>query len=298
MILIAGASGRLGGLVARQLLADSKPVRVMSRTPSSLAELQKLGAEIVVGDQRNPQSLATACQGVDTVFTATHAFTGKGDNGPHAVDDLGNRNLIDAARAAGVGHYVFTSVMGARSDSPVDMFRYKYTTEQYLRASGLSYTILRPAAFMETWAHVLGDPIVKNGRAMVFGRGKNPINFVSADNVAKLAVLALGDPRVRGKVIEIGGPENVTEMRFVQLIQQTTGRTGKIQHIPLPMMRMIGVVTRPINPAFSRQNLAGIIMDTEDMTFDPTETLNLFPMRLIHLEEVIRNQFAGASTQR
>jgi hypothetical protein len=64
------------------------------------------------------------------------------------------------------------------------------------------------------------------------------------------------------------------------------------------MMRMMGVVTRPINPAFSRQNVAGIIMDTEDMTFDPTETLNLFPMRLIHLEEVIRNQFAGASTQR
>ena len=172
MILIAGASGRLGGLVARQLLADNKPVRAMSRTPSSLAELQKLGAEIVVGDQRNPQSLATACQGVDTVFTATHAFTGKGDNGPHAVDDLGNRNLIDAARAAGVDHYMFTSVMGARSDSPVDMFRYKYTTEQYLRASGLSYTILRPAAFMETWVHVLGGPIVKNGRAMVFGRGE------------------------------------------------------------------------------------------------------------------------------
>jgi NADH dehydrogenase len=291
MILIAGASGRLGGLVARQLLADNKPVRAMSRTPSSLAELQKLGAEIVVGDQRNPQSLATACQGVDTVFTATHAFTGKGDNGPHAVDDLGNRNLIDAARAAGVDHYMFTSVMGARSDSPVDMFRYKYTTEQYLRASGLSYTILRPAAFMETWVHVLGDPIVKNGRAMVFGRGKNPINFVSAKDVARLAVLALGDPRARGQVIEIGGPENVTEIRFVQLIQQVTGHTGKIQHIPLPMIRLMGIVTQPINPAFSRQSLAGILMDTEDMTFDPTETLKLFPMQLTHLEEVLHKQF-------
>lgn len=298
MILIAGASGRLGGLVARQLLADSKPVRAMSRTPSSLAELQKLGAEIVVGDQRNPQSLATACQGVDAVFTATHAFTGKGDNGPHAVDDVGNRNLIDAARAAGVGHYVFTSVIGARPDSPVDMFRYKYTTEQYLQASGLSYTILRPTAFMETWVHVLGDPIVKNGRAMVFGRGTNPINFVSVDNVVKLAIQALSDPHARGKVIEIGGPENVTEMRFVQLIQQTTRRTGKIQHIPLPMMRLMGVVTQPINPAFSRQNQAGILMDTEDMTFDPTETLKLFPMQLTHLEEVLHNQFERVLARR
>lgn len=291
MILIVGASGRLGGLVARHLLADGKPVRAMSRKPDTLMELQRFGAEVVRGDQRDPQSLAAACQGVDSIFTATHAFTGKGDNGPRAVDDAGNRNLIDAARTAGVDHFMFTSVMGARSDSPVDMFRYKYATEQYLRASRLSYTILRPAAFMETWAHVLGDPIAKNGRAMVFGRGTNPINFVSTDDVARLAILALGDPRARGKVIEIGGPENITEIRFVQLIQQATGRTGKIQRIPLPMMRLMGVVTQPINPAFSRQSLAGVLMDTEDMTFDPTETLKLFPMRLTHLEEVLHHQF-------
>lgn len=292
MILIVGASGRLGGLVARQLLADGKPVRAMSRTPSSLTDLQKLGAETIAGDQRDPHSLAAACQGIDTVFTATHAFNGSGSSGPRAVDDLGNRHLIDAARAAGVRHYVFTSILGARADHPVSMYRYKYATEQRLRGSGLSYTILRPAPFMETWAQIMGESIVKRGKAMVFGSGENPINFVSAEDVAQFAVMAIADPRAHGHVIEIGGPENVTQMRFVKLIEQAAGRSATIQHIPLPMMRALRVVTRPINPVFSRQILSGIIMDTQDMTFDPAEALKLFPMRLRRLEDVTRDQFA------
>ena len=293
MILIAGASGRLGGLVAHQLLADGVAVRAMSRTSASLAELKSLGAECVAGDVRDPASLAAACQGIDTIFVATHAFNSTASNTSRAVDDAGNRSLIDAARKAGARHLVFMSLMGADPHSPVDMFRYKYATEQYLRASGLSYAILRPAAYMETWTHALGDPIVKTGRAMVFGRGANPINFVSAEDVARFAVFALTDARARNTVIEIGGPENVTETQFVQMIQRATGKPGKIQHIPLPMMRLLGVVARPFNPAFARQCAAGALMDTTDMTFDPAEALTLLPMRLKRLDEVIRSEFAS-----
>lgn len=287
MILIVGASGRLGGLVTRQLLAEGNPVRAMSRTPARLAEAQRLGAEVVQGDQRDPQSLAAACQGIDRVLAATHAFNSSGGNTSRAVDDLGNRSLIDAARAAGVRHFVFTSILGVHAKSPVDLFRYKYVSEEYLRASGLNYTILRPTAYMETWAHVLGNPVVKSGRAMVFGRGNNPINFVSVEDVAQFAVFALTDPRAQNRVIEIGGPENITETRFVEMIQQVTGRPGKIQHIPLPMMRLLGVVAQPFNSAFSRQSRAGVLMDTADMTFDPAEALALLPARLKRLEEIL-----------
>jgi uncharacterized protein YbjT (DUF2867 family) len=291
MILIVGASGRLGGLVARQLLAQDTPVRAMSRTPDKLAGLKSLGAEVVAGDQRDPRSLAAACRGADAVFTATHAFNGSGANGPRAVDDSGSRNLIAAAQAAGVHHVVFTSIHGARPDHPVNMYRYKYATEQYLRASGLNYTILRPAPFMETWAEILGESIVKRGKAMVFGSGNNPINFVSASDVTRFAVLALDDPRAGNRIIEVGGPENVTQLQFVRLIEQVAGRTASIRHIPLPMMRVMRIITRPINPVFSRQILAGIIMDTEDMTLDPAEALKLLPMSLTRLEDVLAREF-------
>lgn len=295
MILVVGASGRLGGLVARQLLIEGKQVRAMSRTPSSLTDLQALGADVVAGDQRDPTSLAAACKGIEAVFTATHAFNGSGGNSPLAVDDRGNRNMIDAARAAGARHFVFTSILGARADHPVNMYRYKYATEQYLRSAGLSHTILRPAPFMETWAQILGVSIVKHGKAMVFGRGANPINFVSVQDVAKCAVIALDDPSKQGHILEIGGPENITQLQFVRMIEQASGRTASTKRIPLPMMRIMRMVTRPINPMFSRQIQAGIIMATEDMTFDSRETLKLVPMQLTHLEEVLRNQFASAT---
>ncbi|HEU5440291.1 MAG TPA: SDR family oxidoreductase [Ktedonobacterales bacterium] len=294
MILIVGARGRLGSTVARRLLAEGKPVRAMSRTPRQLDELRALGAEVVAGDLRDSASLAAACQGVDAVLAAAHAFDGKGTNVPTTVDDAGNRALIDAARAAGVRHFVLTSILTTREDHPVDLFRIKAVAERHLRASGLSFTILRPTAFMELWWTVIGAPVLRGKKALIFGRGANPINFVSVENVADLAVTALTDPAAANSVIEIGGPENLTLVEVARLVERAMGRTTGEQHIPLGMMRVMRVLSRPFNPAFSRQVAAGIFMDTHDMTFDPSATLARFPMRLIRMEEVVR-RYAGAT---
>ena len=191
MILIVGASGRLGSVVARLLLAQGKAVRAMTRTPLNLAHLQEIGAEVVSGDLRNPASLLSACQGVDQVLAAAHALVGQGDNNPHTVDDAGNRHLIDAARTAGVKHFIFVSVQGASPTSPLEFFRIKYRTEAYLRTSSLSYSILRPCAFMDLWAQLIGQPIIEQGKTTIFGRGNNPINFVAVEDVARFVSIAL-----------------------------------------------------------------------------------------------------------
>ena len=179
MILIVGASGRLGSAVAQRLLAEGKQVRLMTRTPSNLVDLKRQGAEVVSGDLRNPESLKNACQGVEQVLAAAHALVGKGDNNPQTVDDAGNRQLIDAARAAGVKHFVFLSILGASPDAPVEFFRIKNHTEEYLRTSGLNFTIIRASAFMDLWAQLIGQSIVEQGKTTIFGRGNNPINFVA-----------------------------------------------------------------------------------------------------------------------
>src|SRR5579863_2139308 len=183
MILIVGASGRLGGTVAQCLLAQGKAIRAMTRTPSTLAHLQQQGAEVVNGDLRDPASLLRACQGAEQVLAAVHALVGKGDNNPQTVDEAGNRCLIDAARAAGVKHFIFVSVQGASANSPLEFFRIKYRTEEYLRASGLNFTILRCSAFMDLWAQLIGQPILEQGKTVIFGRGNNPINFVAVQDV-------------------------------------------------------------------------------------------------------------------
>jgi uncharacterized protein YbjT (DUF2867 family) len=292
MYLLIGATSKLGTRVARQLLAAGKPVRAMTRTPDKAADLKKLGAEIVQGDLRDPGSLARACAGVEKILAASHAFPGEGDNNPQTVDDAGNRALIDAAKRAGVKHFVFTSALGVSADHPIDFFRIKFASEEYLRASGMSFTILRPGAFMEFWAALVGEPIVKTGKTTIFGRGDNPINFVSADDVARYALIALDDPRARNQVIEIGGPENLTMNQVAALFEKIAGRAAQKSHVPLPMMRVMSFVSRPFNPALSRQVAAGINMDTADWTFDPRATQKKFAVPLTTLEEYARTRYA------
>lgn len=291
MITIIGASGRLGSTVARQLLAEGKPVRAISRTPETLESLRALGAEVMAGDLRDPDSCARACEGADCVLAAAHAFNSVGKNVPHAVDGAGNRHLIDAARKAGVSHFVLTSIHDARPDHPVDVFRFKHHAEQRLRASGLHYTIVRPTAFMELWATIIGEPIMRRGQALIFGRGANPINFVAVGDVARFIMLALEDTRAGDQVIEVGGPENPSLVQVAETIERVTGHSAKKRHIPLPLMRIMRPLMHSFNPAFSRQIAAGIYMDTHDMTLDPTATLARYPIRLTSMEDVIRRLY-------
>ncbi|HJT58748.1 MAG TPA: SDR family oxidoreductase [Ktedonobacteraceae bacterium] len=288
MILIVGASGRLGSMVAEMLLAQGKAVRAMTRTPLNLPHLKQQGAEVVSGDLRNSASLLSACQGVEQVVAAAHALVGKGDNNPQTVDDAGNRQLIDAAKAAGVKHFFFVSVRGASPDSPLEFFRIKYRTEEYLRGSGLSFTILRPSAFMDLWAELIGQPLVEQGKTTIFGRGTNPINFVAVKDVARFVGIALEDARARNRVVEVGGPENLTLNQVAEICERASGRQAKTRHIPLSMMRVMAILMQLINPALSRQIRAGIYMDTADLRYDMSETASEFGIQLTPLEEFAR----------
>jgi len=289
MILIVGASGRLGSIVAQRLLAQGKAVRAMTRTPLTLAHLKQQGAEVVSGDLRNPASLLSACRGVEQVLAAAHALVGKGNNNPQTVDDAGNRQLIDAAKAAGVKHFIFVSVLGASPDSPLEFFRIKYQAEEYLRASGLNFTILRPSAFMDLWVQLIGRPILEQGKTTIFGRGNNPVNFVAVEDVARFACIALEDTRACNLVIEVGGPENLTLNQVAEIFERAGGRQAKKRHIPLPVMRVMSILMQPVNPALSRQISSGIYMDTAKLCYDMTETACAFGIQLTPLEEVARH---------
>lgn len=286
MILIVGASGRLGSVVVKHLLAQGKSIRVMTRNPLSLAHLKQQGAEIVNGDLRDRASLVSACQGVDQVLAAAHALAGKGDNNPRTVDDMGNRHLIDAAKAAGVKHFIFVSVQGASPASPLEFFRIKYRTEEYLRASGLNFTILRPGAYMELWDQMIGQPIREQGKTTIFGRGTNPINFVSVQDVARFVSIALDDLRARNAVLEVGGPENLTMNQVAEIFERASGRQAKKRHIPLPVMRVMSILMQLINPTMGRLIRNGIYMDTANLRYDMADTACVFGIELTSLEEI------------
>ncbi len=267
MILVAGGTGLLGSEIVRRLLAASAPVRVMTRVPERADPLRALGADVVVADLREPRTLGAAVSGARLVIAAAHGFAGTDAAGTDAVDRDGNDALIAAAAAAGTSHVVLLSVHGAAADSPMALFRAKHHAEQTLRGSGLSWTIVRPTSFMETWLGLVGDPLVEHGRTQIFGRGRNPINFVSVQDVAALAVAAAlaGDA---GEVIDAAGPENVTFDDFAATALQASGRTGaaKIRHVPRAMLRTMTTVLGPVRPVIAGQIRAALAMDTLDMT--------------------------------
>jgi uncharacterized protein YbjT (DUF2867 family) len=171
----------------------------------------------------------------------------------------------------------------------------KYQAEQELRASGLAWTIVRPTASMETWSSVIGAPLIETGRTRLFGRGDNPINFVAADDVAQFVALAASDPALRGELVEVGGPENLSLRQFAQVFETVTGQTGAKSHVPLLLMRLLAVLLRPVQPTIARQIQAGVVMDTRDMSFDPAETARRYPaIPLTPLAEVVRRTYAPA----
>jgi uncharacterized protein YbjT (DUF2867 family) len=294
MILIAGGTGRLGHELVARLAEQGRSVRVLTRDPARAESLQHDLVEVVPGDVRDPVAMERATVGVNTVVSAVHGFVGTGDDSPSTVDHEGNRNLIAAARANGVGHFILMSVCGAASDHPMELHRMKYLAEVELKRSGLAWTIIRPTAYMETWLELIGDPLIKTGKTRLFGRGTNPINFVSVHDVAAVVERAVLDPSLRGVELDLGGPENLTMRQVAETVQKVSGRTGTISAVPLPMMRLMAVLMRPVNKTVARQIRAGVVMDTQDMSFTQPESVpEAAPIPSTYLADVIRSDYSG-----
>jgi NADH dehydrogenase len=293
-VLVAGGTGRLGQLVVARLVCRGRSVRVLTRGTARTRAMVKAfpdQVEVVTGDVRDRASLQPALVGISAVVSAIHGFAGAGLS-PATVDWAGNHNLLEAARAAGATDFVLLSVHQAAASHPIELFRMKYRAEQAVRASGLRWTILRATAFMETWLNILAAPLVKGQPALVFGRGTNPINFVSAYDVAEYVAEIVDAPALRGEIFEAGGRENISMNTLVDVFRQVTGCTGPTRRIPRPALRLMAALMRPFKPELARQAQAAMVMDTKDMTFKPGDGKEYFPASSPHtLADVVARDF-------
>jgi uncharacterized protein YbjT (DUF2867 family) len=265
MILIAGATGTLGKFLIPRLVNRDLDVRLLTRDASHASHFAGKHVEIVEGDVRDARAVEGAMSGADMVVSAITGFAGKPPESPRTVDRDGNANLIRAAATSGAGHFVLLSVVGVAPDHPMELFRMKWAAEQELLGSGLDWSVVRPSAYMETWVGILAAPLLGGGKAMVFGRGNNPINFVSAADVARAVEQAV-DARSKGTILEVGGPDDLGMKDVVETFKSVTGATGGMRRVPRPMLRMMSVAARPFNPVLARQSAAAVLMDTRDFT--------------------------------
>lgn len=293
MILVAGGTGNLGSQVVRLLVARGLDVRILTRDPARARHLAGSHVEIVVGDIREEEAVKRAVAGVTTVVSAVQGFGGVDPQGPLAVDEQGNLKLIAAARSAAVDHFVLVSIAQAARDHPIKHFRTKYVAERALIASGLGWTIIRPTAYMETFIGFLVRPYLATGTAQMVGRGDNPINFVSSRDVARFVDLAVVDPSRRAAMIEVPGPDNLSLKDLIRVADGVTGRSGRVRHAPVALMRLVSAALRPFRPTIAAQIASAVVLATRDMRFDPAERRRAYPtIPLTTLEQVMRDELA------
>lgn len=255
--LIVGATGMVGMEICKRLAAQGKAVRAMVR-PSANAEkvqaLKALGVEMVTGDLREPASLARACQGVTTVMTTASSmpFAYKpGENDINTTDLQGGLSLVDAAKAAGVRHFVYTS-FSRNMDLDFPLRNAKRAVERHLKESGMVYTILRPGYFMEVWLSPAVGFDAANGKAIIYGDGNQRLSLIAAGDVAAFAAACVENPAARNATLELGGPEALTPLQVVKIFEAVQGRKFEVQFVSAEALKAQQIATSdPMMQSFS-----------------------------------------------
>ena len=225
-ILVIGATGQQGGAVARALLAKGQKVRVMTRHPEKTASLAQAGAEVVQGNLTNQADLQMALRGVYGVFAMSTPF----EAGMEAEVRQGIM-LADAAKQAGVAHYVYTSVGSAHRNTGIPHFDSKWTVEQHIRQIGLPATILRPVWFMENFT-TFAKPSAE-GVLMLPMKPARKLAMVALKDIGEFGAAAFLRPNdFLGQAIDLAGDE-LTIPETAALLTKAMGRPIRFQEFPM-----------------------------------------------------------------
>lgn len=212
-VLIAGANGKTGRLIIEQIARGGEHRAIaMVRDPKQEEELEKLGAQTVVGDLEGDVSHAVHL--ADAIIFAAGSGSKTGPEKTISVDQEGAKTMIDAAKKHRIHHFVMLSSMGADqpSEGPAEMeqyFKAKAIADEYLRGSELSYTIVRPGALTD------GDGTGKIEAAQKIENKEN--RSISREDVAAVLIAALTQEETKGKTFEIlSGETDIEEaMKFI-----------------------------------------------------------------------------------
>ena len=254
-ILITGAAGYLGNQTAKRLVQRGEPVRALVRTPAKAS--LRLGdiaqsIDIVPGDVTEPASLASAMRGVTAVIHYVAIAMEKGGQTYESVNYQGTVNVVKAAEAAGVRRFINMSQNGARADLPYRFLASKGRAQDYVAASSLAWTALRPSAifgpqdeFFNTFARLLLlTPLV----FPLIGGGKAEFQPVSVHDVVEAVVRCLDDDSTIGAELALGGPEVLTLGEIERRIIEAMGTSRIMLSVPVGLLRPAVRVMQAVLP--------------------------------------------------
>lgn len=233
-ILVIGATGYLGGKVVRHLLDKNVKIKALVRPTTDAGELKNLGIEICHGDLTKPETIETSLQGVDVVISTAIGYSQrkKGDS-LKSVDDIGNKNLIDALKKAGIQRFVFTSILTADKAQTVPHFWQKKRIEDYIEKMEVPYIALRPGAFLDQDPKT--DPYakgLKKGHLKVLGSTTIRWTNILSDDVARYLVVSATDDTITFGKIDIGMNEPMNAEMLAKYASDYTGKSIRASAIP------------------------------------------------------------------
>ena len=294
-LLIVGATGTLGRQVTRRALDEGYEVRCLVRSLRKAAFLKEWGAELVVGNFCDPETLPFALEGVTAIIDA--ATTRATDSlSIRQVDWDGKGNLIRAAKTAGIDRYIFFSILDAEKFPKVPLMEIKACTEKLLAESGLNYTILRPCGFLQGLIGQYAIPILEGQAVWVMG-DTSAIAYMDTQDVAKFAVQALKIPETENQSFPVVGSRAWGAYEIIRLCERMSGRQSRVSRMPIGLLRAFASIARFFEWTW---NIADRLSFTEvvatgrplDSSMDEVyKTFKLDPKEMTTLEAYMQDYF-------
>lgn len=249
MILVVGGTGFVGSHLIKRLRKDNLPVRAVVRTPAEATAFKDLGVEVVSGDITDPKSLEAAAAGVERIVHLVGIIQetpGVTFQGVH-VD--GTRNLLDAAKKAGVRHFFYQSALGTRANAKSRYHQTKWEAEELVRASGIPFSILRPSLIYgpgDLFTIRLSKMIKLCPILPLIGSGRSKIQPIFIDDEIECIRKIVTSNSYLNEIYEIGGPEQLTYEEVTREIAEVMGLRRPTVHIPLFFMKPVARVMEAV----------------------------------------------------
>lgn len=238
MILLTGTTGYVASYLAPELVRRGHQLRYLVRRASE-TRLPAPG-EVSHGDVTDPEAARRATAGIDTVIHLAAIIQEKGRATFQRVNYEGARNLIHAAKEAGVRKFIFMSNIGVSPDPSLSFLYSKWLGEEELKNSGLPYIILRSSVLFgrgDRFVLTLADLIRRLPIVPIIGNGRAKFQLISAQEVARCIAQAAEDDNLLGQTLYLAGPEHLSYEDLIDLIIHALGKKRLKLHIPLPLMR-------------------------------------------------------------
>jgi uncharacterized protein YbjT (DUF2867 family) len=292
VILVTGGTGFVGGHVVQALRQAGRPVRCLVRDPRRATALEQAGCELAEGDMTEPTSLRRAVEGAEGVVHLVAIRQGK-EAQFERIMSQGTRDLVEAARQAGVRRFVLMSALGTSEHTKdlVPYYRAKWEMEQAVQGSELPYVIFRPSFVLGTDGGIL--PTFRKLAKLapvtpIVGSGEQRIQPIWADDVAAHFVQALDLDAAAGSTFELGGPDVVTWNEFWGRLRRALGVRRPSVHVPMRLMRANALVTEllPGNIPLTRDLLK--MMEAGDNVVANDDAARTFDVPLLPLDDQLR----------